>query len=53
MHIQGVSEEGAQILGGYYVGKNEGKVDKKDGRINKIEPFGSLKNNEPLIKLKE
>lgn len=53
MYIQGVSDEGAQILGGYHIGKSEGQIDRIQGRINRLEPFKGLKNNKPLIKFEK
>jgi len=44
--------EGSEIKSGYNRGKEKGEIDKKNGRINMLDPYKSLKNNVPIIKLK-
>jgi RHS repeat-associated protein len=43
--------EGGQMSAGYREGEAEGTNDKKNGFINMLDPYRSLKNNSPLIRL--
>ena len=48
----GQGDSGPQHLqGGVIAGKYDGKQDRKAGNINRLNPYSSLKNNPPLIKL--
>ena len=44
-------KEGGQMNTGYYSGKKQGAEDRRQGNINVLKPFESLKNNPPLLKL--
>jgi RHS repeat-associated protein len=49
--VAGEDATGGKISAGYYSGKQEGKSDKKANKINKLDPYSSIKKGEPLIKL--
>ncbi|MFR9166172.1 MAG: hypothetical protein ACLVKO_08170 [Dysgonomonas sp.] len=51
--IGAFSQEGAEMRVGYIRGKDYGEKDREAGKINILSPYSSLKNNEPLIKLKK
>ncbi|MDR0828947.1 MAG: hypothetical protein LBN95_02400 [Prevotellaceae bacterium] len=48
-----VSEDYLNFSGGERAGKSDGKNDRKEGKINRLDPRSSLKNNLPKIKLKD
>jgi hypothetical protein len=47
--IFGIEEENAKINAGHVNGKSQGKYDREHGKINKLNPYSSLKGNKPLL----
>jgi RHS repeat-associated protein len=47
----GIEEENAKINSAHVIGKTAGNIDREKGNINKLDPYSSLKTNEPLIKV--
>ena len=47
-----MSPEQGQVYGGFRTGRETGANDAAQGKIHKLNPFSSLKNNPPLIRLK-
>jgi len=47
--IAGAEPENSDINSGYIAGKPYGEHDKKQGNINKLDPYSSLKKNKPLL----
>ena len=42
---------GSQMYGGKDAGERDGKSDRKSGRINRLNPKSSMKNNLPLLNI--
>jgi hypothetical protein len=49
--IQTTYKEGAQNSVGREKGRKDGRADRESGKINRMNPYSSLKNNAPIIQI--